>query len=219
MFSRLLEVSWEASRLALLPLTVAAFGLPIAAVQAFAFEPSAGTLWYLSPWLPVFPFLAMVTGFTLALSVWNWDHQGQHIYSLSLPVTRSGWALEKMSAGILLMCLPAAAFTLGSFLATAFLDLPEGLHAYPLDISLRFFFASLVAYSTMFALAAGSVRTATLVMASIFGFFSVGQLLISFGSTLFGYEDFFLLQALLDAAQAWPGPLHVFVGDWMLVDV
>jgi len=219
MFSRLLEVSWEASRLALFPLTVAAFGLPIAAVQAFAFEPSAGTLWYLSPWLPVFPLLAICTGFTLALTVWNWDHQGQHIYALSLPVTRSGWALEKMSAGILLMCLPASAFAAGSFLSTAFLDLPDGLHAYPLDLSLRFFFACLVAYSIMFALAAGSIRTATLVMGSVIGFFTAGQILVSFGSTLFGYDDFFLLQSFLNVAQDWPGPLHVFVGDWMLVDV
>jgi len=219
MFFRLLEVSWESSRLPLFPLTLAAFGLPLMAVQAFAFQPAVSSLWYLDPWLPVFPLLAITVGFTLALTVWNWDHQGEHIYSLSLPVTRSGWALEKMSAGIALMCIPAAAFTLGSFLATAFLDLPEGLHAYPTDLSLRFFFASLTAYSMMFALAAGSIRTALTVIGGTLAFFVFGQVLVSFGSRLLGYPDIFLLGAVLDGATSWPGPLHVFVGDWMLVDV
>jgi hypothetical protein len=219
MFFRLLEVSWESARVLLFPLTLAAFGLPLLAVQTFGADPSVGNLQSLDPWLPFFPTLAMAIGFSLALAVWSWDHQGDHIYALSLPVTRAGWAFEKMSAGIALLLIPSLGFALGAFIAAATLDVPEGLNAYPLDLSLRFFFASLVAYSMMFALAAGSLRTATVVIGGALTVLVFGQLALSLGAGIFGYREIHVIGPLLDAAQAWPGPAHVFTGDWLLIDV
>ena len=219
MFRRVLEISWESSRVALFPLTVASFGLPLASVQGFGASPEANNLAALDPWLPLYPLLALAVGFSLALSVWNWDHQAEHIYSLTLPISRAGWAVEKMSTGVVLLMIPFFAFMLGAYLATATLTIPAGLHAYPMDLSLRFFYASLVSYSLMFALAAGSVRTALLILGGALGFFVVGQAIAAFASMVFGVPDIFLFGAFVELLNNWPGPLHVFLGDWLLVDV
>ncbi len=219
MFFRLLEVSWESSRLLLFPFTLAAFGLPLLAVQGFGSDPTVGNLQSFDPWLPLFPTLALAIGLSLGLAVWNWDHQGGHVYALSLPVTRAGWALEKMSAGIALLLIPGLAFALGALIATAFVTVPEGLQAYPIDLSLRFFFASLVSYCMMFALAAGSMRTAVLVVGGVLSLLVFGQLALSFAAQALGVQEVIFLSVLLDFAQAWPGPLHVFTGDWLLIDV
>ena len=219
MFMRLLDLSWESARVALYPLTVASFGLPLIAVQQFAVNPSVSGLSDMAPWLPLFPLLAVAVGFSLALLVWNWDHQGNHVYALSLPVSRWNWALQKMGTGVVLLALPSGAFLAGSLLATLTVTLPEGLHGYALDVSARFFFAALVAYSTLFAMASGTIRTALLVLGSVLSFFVVGQLALTILAEAFGWGQVFLVPAVLEFMQAWPGPLHVFVGDWMLFDV
>lgn len=219
MFIRIMEISWESSRLVLFPLTVAAFGLPLLSVQGFGVDPTASNLESLGPWLPLYPLLALTCGFSLALSVWNWDHQEDHIYSLVLPVSRWGWAVEKMTSGVLLLAIPSFTFMIGAYLATATLTVPDGLNTYAMDLSLRFFYASLVAYAAMFALAAGSIRTALMVMGGTLTFFVFGQVVASFVSFAFGGPDLFLFGAFVEVLSAWPGPMHVFLGDWLLVDV
>lgn len=219
MFRRILAVNWEASRLVLLPLTVACFGLPLVSVQAFGSESIAANLRTMDMWLPLYPLLALSVGISVALAVWNWDHEANHIYSLSLPVSRAGWVIEKMTSGVVLMLLPCAAFAVSAHLATATLVLPEGLRAYPTDISLRFFYASLVAYSILFAAAAGSVRTTVAILTGLLVFFIGGQLVWSLLAELMGFPQVVLLSEFIDLTARWPGPFHVFLGEWMLVDV
>ena len=87
MFTQMLYVHWKGVKIGLLPFVLASFGLPLLAVQGISPSPQAGMgstiqgaemLYNLQVWVPFFPLLATVTGATLALSAWNWDHRAVH---------------------------------------------------------------------------------------------------------------------------------------------
>lgn len=228
MFRETLSVSWKASRWMLLLLVVAAFALPLLAVQgtvAPVGEP-LGDRWaaallldQLGLWLPLFPGLAALTG-TLALAVWQWDHRTGHVYALSLPLERWRYALLKLGAGAVLVAVVAAAFWVGALLATGFLELPEGLRAYPTTLAFRFLLTALLFYAILFALAAGSVRTALLVAGSVIVALIAGELVVRFLDGLYpSLQGWSFVGAVFERLSGWPGPFHVLTGNWMLVDV
>ncbi len=229
-FRQLLFLHWKGVRFGLLPLALGAFGLPLLAVQGVlpggeierTSTVQAAYLFHsLQLWLPLFPLLATLTGATLALSAWNWDHRGDHVYALSLPLRRWEYVLMKMGAGILLLLIPFLAFWLGGVLATSSLEIPEGLRAYPTAVALRFLLASLVIFAILFAMGAGTLRTAVWVLVTILAVAVLGSSVPEFlRGTLFpGMPPFDLLEWVLQAALGWPGPFEVMTGSWMLVDV
>lgn len=228
MFGQILFTQWKSLRIGMIPFVIAAFGLPIMAVQGFGGDHSASTSVMLDmqllfqgwqAWLPIFPALAVTVGMVTALNAWNWDHKGEHLYSLSMPIHRWQYALYKMGAGALLLLLPAVGMWLGALTASASLSLPEGLNTYPTLLSVRFLVAGLIAYSCMFALASGTIKTTVIIFSSIFG----GILVLALASDLMvvaipGWEwsvNVFIERALME----WPGPLQVFSGNWTLIDV
>lgn len=226
MATQILALHWKAVRLALVPFIVAAFSLPLVSVQGLGpASPSASVDAYRAVqateiWLPLFPLLAAALGSTLALSAWNWDHQQGHVYALSLPVTRWEYALLKLGAGAVLALVPIAAFLIGSLVAAASVSLPTGLHAYPMELTLRFMFATLLVYSIFFALAAGTIRTAVIVLTLVVATPLLGGLVLEFLANLnpelatFSPGSWFY-SALVDG----PGPFRVFTGSWRLIDV
>jgi hypothetical protein len=231
MYQPMLFLHWKQIKVALLPFMIAAFGLPLVSVQGMGGDPTAGGSAAGGPaayeflvgaqaWVVVFPLLAAAIGVTLALSAWNWDHQLHHVYALSLPVPRWQYATLKMGAGTLLALLPAAAFWAGAHVAAASLTLPEGLHAYPNALALRFLLAELVAYAVLFAMAAGTIRTTLVVVTAWFVFLFVGGSLNGFlGSEFEVFREVNVVEAFMDVLVGPHGPFEVFSGSWMLIDV
>lgn len=225
MYQPMLFLHWKQIKVALIPFVVAAFALPLLAVQGLGAGAGRETAAYMilgggQAWLPFFPILAIAIGITLALSSWNWDHQLNHVYALSLPVPRWEFALLKMGAGAVLTILPAAAFWVGTHLAAASISLPAGLHAYPNALALRFFLAMLVSYAGFFAMAAGTVRTTIVIATSLLVFLIVGG---SVNDYLANFFEFFqhtnVVEAFFELLARRHGPLEVFFGSWTLIDV
>jgi hypothetical protein len=220
MYQPMLFVHWKQAKHLLLFFVVAAFALPLLAVQGLGVPPGIvgfGSAYALAAtptqWLPLFPALAGVIGVTLALTAWTWDHRLGHVYALSLPVERWEYALLKMSAGIVLGLMPAVALWLGAHLAAASVTLPAGLNAYPNQLAFRFFLATVLAYALFFALGSGTIRTTVRVLTVLLGL----VVAVQFVPGVLGGS------ALLDLATDWlvdqGGPFEVFTGSWTLIDV
>ena len=227
MYQPMLFIHWKQVRHVLIPFVVAAFSLPMLAVQGLGTDGSRAVSVEIYQivsssqlWLPLFPALAGGVGVVLALTAWNWDHKLGHVYALSLPVARWEYTLLKMSAGVVLGLLPAIALWLGAHLALATITLPTGLTAYPSQLALRFFLATLMAYSFFFALGAGTIRTTLWVVGGLLALF-VGSALV--GDLVAAYVPALSEMSGLDLATRWlvkvGGPLQVFTGNWSLIDV
>lgn len=227
MYQPMLFLHWKQIKVALIPFVIAAFALPLLSIQGMgsAGDLEGATAAYVilasgQVWLPVFPVLAVSIGVTLALSSWNWDHQLNHVYALSLPLPRWEFTMLKMGAGVVLAMLPAAGFWAGAHLAAASVTLPAGLHAYPDALALRFFLSILLSYAAFFALAAGTVKTTVGVASVLFLFLVVGGSVSGFLGNFFGFfQETNVVQAVVDLATSSHGPLEVFFGSWTLIDV
>jgi hypothetical protein len=228
MYQPMLFLHWKQVRFVLLPFMLAAYALPLLAVQGLGSPPGMTVpglqayrvIYTYSAWAMAFPLLATAVGVTLALSSWNWDHQLGHVYALSLPVSRWRYAAQKMGAGAVLALVPAVAFWIGAHVAVASITLPPGLHAYPDQLAVRFLAATLVAYALLFAMAAGTIRTTLWVL------FGVGVLVVLdllFSEWLFPRVGLFrngsLVGWLIHLLSTAPGPFQVFTGNWALIDV
>jgi len=225
-FQQMLLSGWRSSRWVLAPFAVAALGLPLLAMRTAGtaareiYAPGQAVLMVMEVWAPLFPALAALLGIAVALAMWSWDHGGRHVYALSLPLPRWRYVLMKMGAGAALIGLPVGLFWIGSLMGVWSVDLPEGVRAYPLALGLRFLLATAIAYAAAFALAAGTKRTVTWLLIGLLVFVVGGSLIVDVIQPLLGVDGLPTPLDLLDAALIdWPGPFHVFGGNWMLVDV
>lgn len=182
----------------------AVFGRGLAVDSMLVLSTAAGTS-------PFFPLLAFVVGLFIALTAWSTDHEGGHVYALSLPIPRWHYALLRLGAGFVLLLPAIGALALSATIVTAAVELPPSIHAYPLALSIRFFATTLVIFSLFFALAAGSKRSAAWGLLAIFLLLVADSMYqVSAGS------DYSPLFNLLLAARS---PLSFFFGQWSLVDV
>ncbi|NIQ56151.1 MAG: hypothetical protein GWN71_23095, partial [Gammaproteobacteria bacterium] len=148
------------------------------------------------------------------------DHQAGHAYALSLPIPRWRYVLLKMADGAIFLLPAALVFWFGALLAAGSVTLPDGLHAYPTLLAMRFWMAMLLAYAVLFALAAGSVRTILIVVGGVFGGLLVGEVVVRFlDAFVLALEGWSFIRAVLDVLSGWPGPFRVYAGNWMLIDV
>jgi len=227
MLRAMLYVQWRAARWLLVPFVLLAFGLPLlvlGAARRFALE--GGELLperliaLQSEAVFFFPALAALTGFVVALAVWQWDHRTGHVYALSLPVSRPRYVLLRLLAGMALLAIPVAALWAGAITAVAATPVPAVLHAYPLAFGLRFLLACLIAYTISFAFAAGTMRTTLVVVIVLVAFLSLGTVAVEVTERLTHTTDLYRPIDLLHLALlTWPGPFQVFGGNWLLIDV
>lgn len=217
MFRVLLYSQWKWSRLVVTLGTIAAFALPILSVQGFSPDAnplrSGEILAAMASWGVLYPALAAALGLLVAMSAWAPDHRGRHVHALSLPLARWRYALLRFAAGLVLLAPPVAALLGSALLATRMATIPPGLEGYPVALALRFALAAVVAFAVFFAISAGTTRTAAIILGAIGGLVVI-QVLASAAN---------LQLDLLTPAQAlflnWPGPLAIFTGRWMLIDV
>jgi hypothetical protein len=228
MYTSMLFLHWKQIRVPLLLAVVAAFALPLLAIDGLGTPPGMDVasmdayrvVTSVQAWQTYFPLLAFAVGVIMALSAWNWDHQGRHVYALSLPMTRWEYSLHKMLAGMTLCALPAAGLWLGAHVAVASIDLPVGLNAYPDELAGRFLFAMLLAYSVLFAMAAGTIRTTLWLVGGVIGFVVIGTI----GNDVLGayfvyFQQMHVVQSVFEWVMSGPGPFEVFSGNWSLIDV
>ena len=229
MARQLLYLHWKSVRLGLVPLVVAAFGLPLLSISGAGRPEGITDAFYASfllessrTWLPFFPAVAAAVGVTLALSAWSWDHRGDHVYALSLPLTRARYALLKFGGGAVLALLPAGALLIGALLATGSLSLPSGLQTYPAAVATRFFLSTLLVYALCFALAAGTMRTAVWVLTGAVSVVVAGDLALQVAALVVSrpeLADANATQWIYELLTTWPGPFHILAGNWSLIDV
>jgi ABC-type transport system involved in multi-copper enzyme maturation permease subunit len=217
-FRQILLTQWKWSGLGVVVACVAAFALPILTVQqADVADPTwldaRALLPALEYWSRAYPLLALAIGLLLGTTAWSRDHRNQHVYALTLPLPRWHYVLLRYGAGLALLVAPIVLLWIGSILAAALVTVPPGLRAYPHALGLRFALAVVLSYSLIFAISAGTARTAGYVL-SVVGVLLVGQLLFSIAG---GEAN--LVERVFDRMITWPGPFDIFVGRWMLIDV
>ncbi len=218
MFPVMLYSQWKWSRLIVALGSIAAFALPIVSVQGAARADSnplrAGELLQaVQAWGTLYPVLAAALGLLVAIATWAPDHRGRHVHALSLPLPRWRYVLLRFGAGGTLLAAPAIAVAAGALLATWSATIPAGLQGYPVALAIRFALAVLVAYGLFFAVSAGTARTAGIILALI-GTVILVQIIAGVANI-----DLDLFGKLQIAVLNWPGPLAIFTGRWMLIDV
>lgn len=214
MFRAIAATQWKSTRTTALLAAVAAFSLPIAALQAArGVENAQMFINIVQGWSAGYALLAAGAGLLLALAAWGPDHQGRHVYALSLPISRSRYAMLRFGAGALFIGPIALALFFGALTVIATGAIPQGLHAYPFALTLRFLFAALVAYAIFFAIGAATTRTAAVILGAIGALLFAQFLLYTLD------VDFNLLERVGELIFGNPGILSVFSGRWTLIDV
>jgi len=200
MFRVILYTQWKWSRLIVVLGSVAGFALPIISLQGAA-RPDASPLTpgdllhTVQSWGVLYPVLAATLGLLVALATWAPDHRGRHVHALVLPLPRWRYVLLRFGAGMVLLAAPIVAVLAGALLATWTATIPVGLQGYPGALAVRFALAALVA----FALIGGVLLVQVLAQAA--------------------RVDLDLVGTLQLVVLNWPGPLAIFTGRWMLIDV
>ena len=218
MFRAILYSQWKWSRLIVALGTIAGFALPIVSLQGAARGDRSPLdaeqlLRAVQGWGTLYPVLAAALGLLVAVASWAPDHRGRHVHALTLPLPRWRYVLLRFAAGTTMLAAPIIGVCAGALLATAAATLPPGLQGYPFALALRFALAVLVAYALFFAVSAGTARTAGIILSAIALVVAV-QIIASVANPdwdVVGHVQVLLLN--------WPGPLAVFTGRWMLIDV
>lgn len=218
MFRVVLYGQWKWSRIVVVLGTIAGFALPILSVQGATSDPTSALkpgelLTVVQAWGVLYPILAATIGLLVAIATWAPDHRGRHVLALSLPLPRWRYVLLRFTAGLVLLVPAMLGVCAGALLASATATLPPGLEAYPVALAVRFAFAAAVAYAVFFAVSAGTTRTAGIIL-GIIGAVIVAQILA--GAAGIQIDLTSPLQAVI---LNWPGPLAIFTGRWMLIDV
>ena len=218
MFRTILFTQWAWARNLTLVGTLAAFAIPLVSAHSgdLLTADSFTVRSYLVDLQTVgvaYPVLAGVLGLILAVTAWGPDHQGRHVYALTRPLPRWQYALLRFAAGLVLLALPVFALWIGALIASATVRLPVGLTTYPTALTVRFALAAVVAYSAFSAVAAGTSRAAAFMLSGL-AVLIIAQVALSLASA-----DLDIVSPVLAAVFVWPGPLAVFSGRWMLIDV
>lgn len=213
MFPAILRTQWKGSRTLVLLATLVGFALPLGSLSSArdALNPTQ-FIGAMQQWAGGYAILAAGLGLLIAMAAWQPDHAGRHVYALSLPVSRARYTLMRMGAGAALMVPPVLAVLLGALIVAAS-DIPNGLHAYPLALALRFAFAAAVAYAIFFAIASSTPQTAGVILGVIAAVIFTQYLMSIMGSK----QD--ILEPIVRFIFVKPGLLSIFTGRWMLVDV
>jgi hypothetical protein len=227
---QMLKLHWRAARWPMLPVLVAAFGLPLMAGQAawgatysvdslasngaFAVTDGAAVFGL------TFPIVAAIAGAILGLSAWSWDHRQDHVYALSLPLPRWKYSALKFGGGTILVGATTLVFAAGATVSAVLANLPAGLHAYPGTLSVHFLIATQTAFALLFALASGTMRTTTVLLGCVIGLAVFGVPLLDFlGNFWAPIGEFDLGRFAYAVLLENDGPLSIFTGNWMLFDV
>jgi hypothetical protein len=209
-----LETQWRWTRTLALFGALVGFAIPLLSLRmALSAESTEGFIAIMQSWGVGYAITAATLGLTMAVAAWGYDHRLRHVYALSLPIARWRYVFLKFNAGLVLLALPVVAVFVSSEIVAHSSFVPRMLHAYPVALSLRFAFASMVGYSLFFAISSATGRTAGYILGAI-AVIVVAQILLSASSVRFD-----VISRASDLIFAAPGVLAVFGGRWTLIDV
>lgn len=161
----------------------------------------------------ILPIGALFIGLYLGVAAWLDDTRGNHVYALSLPVSRPQYVLYRFAAGGLPLLIPAAALTAGSLAAAAAVTVPEGVHAYPVALGVRMLLGSLTSYAIFFSVAAMTRRAVQITFGLMAGVL-IAQLIVAIAGV-----EVDLISGIANFLTQAPGPLAILTGRWALFDV
>src|SRR6056297_3352917 len=128
MGTQMLKLHWRAARWPMLPVLIAAFGLPLMAgwstwdatysVDAVEATSAWSVIDSTAVWGLSFPVLAAIAGSIIGLCAWTWDHKHDHIYALSLPIHRWKYSAMKFAGGTILVAATTGVFAMGAGLSS-----------------------------------------------------------------------------------------------------
>lgn len=216
MFKAMLRMQWKGSWHWVLTFAVAAVALPVVSVHSGWRGNSANLPLFLTElqlWGFFYPALALLTAVALAISLWYSDRRGHHIYALLLPVSRSRYVWLRYLAGLAMLAPIVAALWLGSLIATATIDLPPGLRAFPHALTLKFALVLLLMFGFAFGAASAPRRAIS------FGFKLLGVFIAVHLAVLMLKPGTNLLWTAVTTLATAPGPFAPLGGRWMLIDV
>jgi hypothetical protein len=214
MFRMILKTQWKWARIAVLAGVVGAFAVPMFSFASArdAVSPRA-FIDAMQGWGAAYGFLAGVLGLLVAMSAWSSDYRGRHVYALSLPIERWRYVLLRFGAGVVCLIPPVIALGVSAVLVTSTHALPDGMHGYPVALTIRFALAALVAFALFFAASSATSRAAAAVLGLI-AVLVVAEILTDSAGLDVGILDHVGRFVFVS-----PGLLSVFTGRWMLIDV
>jgi len=219
MYREMLKAQWRSTGLVVAVLTVVGFAAPLMTVL-YGSSLRQESSYAVANWLEAaatvggaLPVVALVAGVLLGMSIWSADHLGGHVYALSLPLPRWQYVLLRFGVGATYLAAPALALAVGVHIAAASVTLPEGLHAYPTQVAVRFAAAALVCFSVFFALSTATRRVALALLGGVGGLALADVLLAALG------RESVVLTTVFRLLTTWPGPLAILMGRWALFDV
>jgi len=219
MLKQVLKSQWISARAIVIVMAILAFVIPLGSVF-YGGDLSNTPAYQVSSWLvasrtvgQAIPVLALGLGVMLGMAAWAPDHAGRHVYALSLPLSRGRYVLLRFAAGAIMMAIPVAALGLGALLASSAVHLPAGVHAYPLQLTLRFALSALVMFAIFFTISVGTKRAVVLTLGTVGGIVLADVILGAVGG------DAVVVATVYDALTTWPGPLAILLGRWALFDV
>ena len=219
MFGKILKAQWTSVRVVVIAFSVIAFTIPLASVF-YGGSLVLGSEFQVTAWLynasivgQAIPITALALGVLLGMAAWTADHAGRHVYALSLPIPRWRFVMMRFGAGATLLAAPVIALGAGASLAAMAVHLPEGVHAYPMQLTLRFALSALLMFAIFFTISIGTRRVVLGVLGTLGGMALADILLNAVGFNTSIVSGFYTLLT------HWPGPLAILMGRWALFDV
>lgn len=220
MWRAMLGVEWKWTRGMILLCVLVVFALPLvslrlaatAAQQAFR-SPLAVFIQMMQSWGVAYAIAAGALGLVMAIMSRSFDHRLRHVYALSLPIARWRYVWYRYATGLAVLAVPVLALLVATEVVAHSALVPRELHAYPIALTLRFAFATVVAYSIFFAISAATPRTAGYILGAI-ALVVVAQIVLVSADARVDVTS-----RAIDLIFATPGLLAVFGGRWTLVDV
>ncbi len=219
MFSNILRTQWKSISAPVLILALVVFAVPVWQLVGAEALTGGGRPELALPVLTgllatsgIYPLMAYAAGSVLAIGSWYDDFQGKHVYALVLPVPRWYYLLLRMAAGLTFVGALVVALWLSAVVASAQVNLPQGLHAYPGGLAVRFALASCVSFVLTFVICSASRRTLRVLGLTFIGLVVLAVLVGVLGTTS-------PLTWIADHVARWPSILDAFTGRWLLIDV
>lgn len=218
MLREMIRFQWTRVRITTALVAMVFLTLPLVMIRAMGGPGTSGAqvVWWLSAAETIgriLPIGALFVGLFLGVAAWMDDARGNHVYALSLPLSRPRYVLYRFVAGGLPMLVPAAALLIGCLAAAAAVTVPAGIQAYPVAVAARMLLGSLTCYAIFFSIAAMTRKAVQYTFAVI-----AGALIVQLVMAIAGIERNLIGDIVTLLTEA-PGPLAILTGRWALFDV